>query len=134
MSKKDGVSSLTKLYYANFCYSRADFMALTATHSFFSTAISALKQALAGARKDVRVDWVPVVLSDAEFVEELNSRLRQHPMYRPGMAFQLLAVGGSDSAEHRFAHTGPDGSARIYKEVLAEVTRDFELQDATQAW
>lgn len=108
-------------------------MILAATYSFFSTTFAAVKHTFMRAHHDIRVDWVPVVLDDIEFLDELNRRLREHPAYRPGMEFNLRLGGSKGSAENGFVHTGPDAAGRVYREVLAGMSRDFELQDSSRA-
>jgi hypothetical protein len=107
-------------------------MIIAATYSFLSTTFAAVRHALTRAHHGVRIDWVPVVLDEREFLDELNRRLREHPAYRPGMNFHVRPGGLAGSAESGFVHTGPDGAARVYREVLAGVSQDFELADSPQ--
>jgi hypothetical protein len=100
-------------------------MTIASGYSFWSAILSAFKQVLAKAPHGTRIDWVPMVLNSEEFLAELNRRLQMHPAYRPGMAFHLR--GDAVDGERRFDHNGPDGMARAYSEVLAEVSHDFEL-------
>jgi hypothetical protein len=59
------------------------------------------------------------VFSRAQYLNILNESLRNHPGWRPGMAFVFLPPGADEQSATGVGCTGPDEAMPIYEDIEA---------------
>ncbi len=68
------------------------------------------------------------LLTEDEFIAELNRQLRQDKAYQEGMAFVPYPEGASGRGMSGYSTTGPFELTGIYARVAHKVFKDFVLK------
>jgi hypothetical protein len=71
------------------------------------------------------------LLTEDEFIAELNSQLRKDADYQEGMAFVSYPEGTKGGAMSGYSTTGPMGLTGIYARVAHEVFSRAALRGST---
>ncbi len=66
-------------------------------------------------------------LSLREYLDELNDRLRRHPMYMEGMHFPHPQPGSTPMLAAALAWEGSWDCMGVFSSVIEEVARDYDL-------
>lgn len=67
-------------------------------------------------------------LTEDEYIAELNRRLRDHPHYEEGMAFEPSPPGSTGKRMSGYSTKGPWSKTIIYADVAHKVATDCELK------
>ncbi|RYX92705.1 MAG: hypothetical protein EOO28_21095 [Comamonadaceae bacterium] len=72
-------------------------------------------------------------LDAAEYLAELNGRLRRHPMYMEGMHFPNPQPGSTPMLAAALAWEGPWDSLGVFMSVAEDVAREYDLDGSAHA-
>ncbi len=67
-------------------------------------------------------------LSIADYMAELNERLRRHPMYLEGMHFPDPQPGSTPMLAAALAWEGPWDCLGVFSSVIEEVANEYDLE------
>jgi len=68
------------------------------------------------------------VVTEDQYLEELNRRLKMDEMYEPGMEFIPHPPGAIGSQMSGYSVTGPSSKIGEYGRISFEVSQEFEIK------